>query len=92
MLWYFHGKDLNHSQLPAYEILQEWYKVLVEEKRSYVRPQRPARSPADAHMQHDAPGRADAGSSAAHLGEHREPRRGPHAGIQHGVRQVGGGE
>ena len=42
LLWYFHGQDLSHAQLPVREILTEWYQVLEEEKISYVRPQHAA--------------------------------------------------
>ena len=36
------GQVSSHAQLPAHEILKEWYQVLEEEKISYVRPQHAA--------------------------------------------------
>ena len=47
MMWYYHGKHLSAETLPAYEILQEWYKLIEEKERTYVQPQRAASGPAE---------------------------------------------
>jgi uncharacterized membrane protein YgcG len=42
MLWYYYGKDIKTEQLPAYEILTEWYDLCAEEGLAHVRTQRVA--------------------------------------------------
>ena len=38
MIWYYHGKKIPLSQLPAYEILLEWYTICEEDGIKRVRP------------------------------------------------------
>ena len=42
MIWHYYGKKIAVSELPAYEILREWYKVCEEADLRNVQTARPA--------------------------------------------------
>ena len=43
MLWYYYGKNIPTQQLPAFEILEEWYALCEEEGLTHVRTHRAVR-------------------------------------------------